>query len=230
MDTIKYGAHFGWAVYLDVYGLKAMMKESQIIDLAEQLSKCYSQVECKLPWDKSRPVYLYFQDTIILFYPVDASHDEDKASVLQRCAGDVEEILAIFFQAGFPLRGGIAYGEVDYYANSLFGIPVERAIEYEQAVAAPLVLLPTKECVESSSNAPFSLSLIAPRPQKVVLKSGGILFGTLFHPTPVDGFIEFVYNKTRYHGLYGPPEVAKAWEEANSYIFKCFNPSKEDNL
>lgn len=229
MDTIEYGVHFGWVVYLDVYGLKAMMKERQYLGLAERLSKCYSEVKCKLPWDESQPVYLNFQDTVMLFYSVDASHDEDKFSVLQRCLGDVQEILVIFFQAEFPLRGGIAYGEVAYNANLLLGSAVERAIQYEKEVAAPLVLLPAKEYVEMSDNASTCLSSVAPRVQDVALKDGGFLYGILLHPRPVDGFVKFIREKYRHHGLYGPPEVAKAWGEAYLYICERFHPSEEDN-
>lgn len=230
MDTLNNGVNFGWVAYLDIYGFTAESLEQNARDLRVRLNRCHTKTLQMITSGKYRPVCLLYQDTVILFHPTHKHDSEDKLLNLQRSVGDVQEILGIFLEEELPLRGGIAFGEVTYGPHFIFGPAAYNAMKYEKLVAAPFVLLPTKEHVIRFTNQKHYLSTAAPRPITIELKSGeGITSGSLYYPTPIERFIEFTKIKYNEHLVSEHPRVAKAWKNAWVFIDEKLQLMKGDN-
>ncbi len=208
----------GWAVFLDVYGFRAMVRESGARALASALALCHDQMECRLGWAGAEPLRLKFQDSLLLFYDVAPCDEANCLDALQRCVGDVQQILAMFAQQGLPLRGGMAFGKAEHNGSFLFGPAPERAVEYEAMLPGPLVLLPARELLPDSNPPTGHLPVAAPRMREIRVKGGGLVIGALLRPTPMDGFLASVRESFRKYGLWGPPEVARAWRNAYDFI------------
>ena len=221
----EFGDYSGWLVFLDVYGFKAMMKESSTSVLTSKLNSCHSVVEKKIDWNGNGPINFFIQDSIFLFYPVD--EENDKYLMLQKCITDVENIMDIYYKDNLPLRGGIGYGDITYSKNTIIGDVLIRVLEYESEILAPLVFLPASEYVDKIENGKEYFSVAVPIPKTIKLKSG-IRYGTMLLPSPTDGFKDFVCEKCKETALNGPAKVAEAWKQAYDYICKDMSCKEGD--
>ena len=198
-----------WVVFLDIYGFSYMLEGSQTDTIHKTMLKCYSAVYKLLRPVKDKYL-LYFLDSIFLVFPVEPL--EHKAILMRQCINKAVDIMGVFVNNGFPLRGGMAYGEICHSANLLIGKAVVNAVKYESLVEAPLLVLPFSEYEQYSSSAEFTLGDI------ILLKNDFPVFAHLFHPFPKDEYFKTVDDNFRRYCLNGPAAPAKAWYNAKRYI------------
>ena len=202
-----------WVAFLDVYGFSDMVRSQNPEHLSRRLLKARAEVVRIASTSESKPVMHSLSDSIFLVYPI--STRSSKWTALRRCIDDTQSILATFVKHGLPLRGGVAFGKVSYGPNLLLGRAVLAAVNYEDIVPAPLVLLPAREISGKAGHIEFPVSDI----HNIILKDGGTMSAKLLFPSPIDGFYELVLLRAEQLALNGPYLVATAWNNARDFLY-----------
>lgn len=208
----------GWVVFLDIYGFKAIIENSDIEEILEKLSECNCKINTIVSAIEPIPTIYSLSDSIFLFYPVEIPSLQ-RISILTKCIIDLQKIMLEFIAKDFPLRGGISFGEVSFGSNYLIGKPVINAVKYEQQIPAPFVWLPACELTKAEDGTTIPI-IHGFMPEKIDLKNNQALLGVLIYPQPHGDFLCMVEKKCTHYGLYGPPEVAFSWFKAYEYILK----------
>ena len=207
-------AREAWVVFLDMYGFSAMVESCPTKRLFRAINMAHKQVKDKVCQHQYVPELFFLSDSMFLIYSV--AKPEDKWPVVHHCLECLPEIIYIFAENGFPVRGGIAFGEVQFSADILVGLPVVQAVLYEKLSPIPCVLLPVRELLQGKDcDDPLVKDV-----DLLTLRDGSLMAGRVIYPRPIEGFLKLANSKVRKYSVTGPYNVAKVWFDALNYIMK----------
>jgi hypothetical protein len=199
-----------------VYGFSAKVEAGMSRELQRQLVQTHKHARQLLKIKSPETIYSFISDSTCLVYPVQAA--ADKMSVLDRCAGNVSEIMDLFFARDLPVRGCASFGEVVYGDNILVGPPVVRAVELEKSLPFPLVVVPLREVYprgerrnELEDWGRYTLQQVAVRPD-------GRMYAYLIFPSKLDEFGRYVAENLERCLTSGPPAAAAGWRLTDRYL------------
>jgi len=212
--------HHAWVAYLDVYGFTNLIRTKPIPDLMDMIKQCWESIRRTIFVTEKKPYTYVFSDSIFLIFPRDdctqGEETIEKRNSLQWCTEDVARIMEIFYEAGLPLRGGIAWDEVthDREHGIVISNAVVRAHSYEAMVPAPLVLLPGCETIQNG----YHIQEFGYPVRWIRLKKDSGMLGSLIFPRDEARFRQYVWDERKKAGLNGPYTVAAAWNTALELI------------
>lgn len=206
----------GWVVFLDIYGFSFMIESNEASEIHRKLSLCHSDINNLLKTTTYQYKTYFFSDSIFVVFPLinqaDNQYHKDKEEIMKHCLNKAQDIMGICVKHDFPVRGGMAFGEIRYSDNLLIGRAVVKAHTYETMIEVPLLVLPYNELSGTSFMKAHSLKDI------IILKDNSPIFAKLFFPFPKDEFLQLVEDKFQKYCLNGPQAPAKAWYNAKKYI------------
>ena len=163
-----------------------------------------------------------FSDSLFLFYSTEGT---TRMNALETCIAVTQRVMSEFARNELPLRGGIAYGKVAFSGNLLAGRPRLRAYSYEQALPAPLLLLPAKEITVNSTSGrlhPWLKGFTT-----IELKGNKNALAKLFAPEPIEEFSGLCERLCHKYLIHGPWEFAGPWLDACRYIERYHKDTRE---
>jgi len=216
-----------WVVFVDIFGFKEMVnraeKSKKVLELVDSVNRVWKEVQQEIKESAVKPKLYRFSDCAFLIYPV-KDEKKEKISKLEAIMEQLSAIMNTFVTNEYPLRGGMAFGEVAFDKAMLAGKPVIMAHSYENMVPAPAVLLPAKEVIEK----PYSTT----RPHGVhfklyLLKDNMTVYCHLIQPSPVSAQTDYIANQIRDASFYGPYDLATKWIIAKDYAKENMTEVKE---
>jgi hypothetical protein len=189
-----------WVTYLDIWGFSHEVERTPAEDLHQRLSSLVKECSDRLASDPSiSPRTFFFSDSLFLAF--DIPRCGGSLDAFEACRDRTQEAIQIYLAHDFLARGGIAYGEVAIAEGILVGLPVVRAAKCEQALTAPIVILPTHEmerCFRDESPIPKSNCPIVPT------RNGGLVRAYLVHAMHIEDQILAVETRLEQYLVKGP--------------------------
>jgi hypothetical protein len=192
-----------WVSYLDIYGFREMVRSAELAGRVKQLYDNLTRAEDSIRRKNRTTITFRISDNFFYIHPIKKDHRE----AFDECLYDIRLAIDAYIHQGFPLRGGVAFGQVAWGPQSLLGDAVSRAVSYEKLAGAPIVIVPERELIlgqvarfarntvdlEDEGNGIFSAMVVVPRRR-----------------TELRRFAESKYKRLRYEG---PPRAAKQWKK-----------------
>ena len=98
-----------WVCFMDIYGFSYMvdnLSPQELEDFHQRLVNCY--IDTKAANSVKTIKCYFFSDSIFIINLV----KKNKSTALNHLISFVKNVMGIFFNAGFPLRGCIYYGNI----------------------------------------------------------------------------------------------------------------------
>lgn len=203
-----------FVVYMDIYGFSATVNKLGAKVVLKKMEKIIREFRSSLSgsYFHPSPKLYHLSDSVFLLYPSSTSATENEKyanmiEVQKRCIEDTELLLNIYAKNGFIARGGIAYGKVIINNDNLVGEPIIRAVNYEHIMPTPFVLFPRIEMQDVI------------RCDYIRVKDGGVIWGKVITPSPIEPFIGTAKKQLSKCSLTGPYRAASAWLDALDFIY-----------
>lgn len=208
-----------WVTYLDIWGFSHEVERTPPTEIYDRLSNMVTKYSNRLAADPSiLPETFFFSDSLFLVF--DVSRCGGRLQAFEACRDRTQEMIQTYLDAKFLTRGAIAYGEVAVGKGILLGPPVVRAAKWEQALTAPIVILPMAEIERCFKEAP---PLAASNLSIVSTSNGGLVRAYLVHATHISDQIQAVKIRMEECLDKGPELGAARLQLALELLRKCNN-------
>lgn len=189
-----------WVTYLDIWGFSNEVERTPAQDLHYRLSGLVKDCSKRLVSDPTiSPKAFFFSDSLFLAFDIPRCGGALQA--FEACRDRTQEVIQTYLEHDFLPRGGIAYGQVTIAEGILVGLPVVRAAKCEQALTAPIVILPFHELERCFAN---ELPLSRSDCSIVPTRSGGLVRAYLVHAMHIEDQIQAVESRLEQYLVKGP--------------------------
>ena len=198
-----------WVAFLDVYGFSNFVAQSErtatLPETFQTLQAAHTEFAAKR---SSHPEIFFLSDNIFLVRKTNG----DNFGQFQELLADIRVLMDTFVKRSLPLRGGVAFGSVLFGPNLLIGSAVARAVDYEKAIHAPLVIVPERELADGQV-----LRFARPRSELIIQlpdRSLGLFSGLVVRPGNQAQYKQYALQQYRILRRTGPARAALAWKQA----------------
>jgi hypothetical protein len=191
----------GWLAFLDVYGFSSLVTGTDNSQVAGSLLKIHDKILDHLA---RLGHHQFFSDSIFLFAEHDRHNHDSSDESLKRIISSVRDVISEGVNLNLFFRGSVAYGQITIGPGIILGTPILRAVQREQSLAYPTVVIPVAELRLGSPEITL--------PTTIVETKSGILDAAVILPSARANLKEKAVQRASETRVTGPDTVALAWE------------------
>lgn len=210
---------FGLLVYLDIFGFKTLLENSNDEEKKIILKKILEIWHWTKENLENANVHIYFfSDGGFLFYEVTEKENKEKIQqILTKCVDDLMRLSQVYLEHKFFIRGAISVGDVFINNNLVIGLPVNRSVKYETEYCPhPLIIFPKKEFLNLNIDEEF---ISRYKFEKINLKNKEHMMQSLVvFPSDRNQLLSVVKNRYEDYSVNGPFNFAKYWFDASIFL------------
>jgi|GEM_PF-1653547 len=205
-------------VFFDIYGFSTLINTEKnkkpiikkLLSIWRKLEKLYSHTKaCKL---------YFFSDCGFILFPFSKGKDDD--SIISDVFENIINLLDIYLDNDFFIRGAVACGEVFYNDNILVGDSVVRAVKYESEYCpGPFIMLPVKEMDNLFKSEDHFIRIY--KEENLISKNGSQLMESiLLFPANKKKYLDKIESNFKIYARYGPHNYARFWYNTRELLIK----------
>jgi hypothetical protein len=210
-------------LYFDIFGISEIRKDKKLV---YKLLRMWKWINTNIIINSpniNKKCY-FFSDGGFIVYSIKKSDDNEiKRDIVATCFSDGINLMDMFLNNDFFLRGAISCGTIYFSEKVIVGDPIVRAVRLEsEKCPGPFIIIPIRD-----------MQLFLPENILFTIIPDSVILSTKDNKEKIEVFIlrpgnfykyfDKIKDRAEYFTRYGPYNYGKFWHDAYLYLLSTFD-------